>query len=124
PDDVFVVRGNGAKHLVGRAGMITEESPGLIFPDLFIRVPLDQTVLLPDYFVHAWNSPRLRAEIEDTAKTTSGIWKINQGHIAALSVPVPPLTEQRRIVAHLDGFQSKLDALNHHQAETAAELDA
>jgi type I site-specific restriction endonuclease len=31
---------------------------------------------------------------------------------------------KRRIVAYLDNLQSKLDALQHHQAVTAAELDA
>jgi len=122
--DVFIVRGNGAKHLVGRAGKAAETRPGVIFPDLFIRVPLDHHVLDPDYFVSVWNSPRMRTKIEEAAKTTSGIWKINQGHIAAMSIPVPPLAEQRRIVGYLQGIQSKVDTLRRHQAETGAELDA
>jgi len=37
---------------------------------------------------------------------------------------LPPLTEQRCIVAHLERLQSKTDALKRHQTETAAELDA
>lgn len=44
--------------------------------------------------------------------------------IRALRIPVPPIEEQRRIVAYLDNLQSKLTALQRHQAETAAELDA
>ena len=44
--------------------------------------------------------------------------------IRALRIPVPPIEEQRRIIAYLDGLQSKLDALKRHQAETAAELNA
>jgi len=34
------------------------------------------------------------------------------------------LSEQRRIVEHLDGLQAKVDALKKLQAETAAELAA
>jgi type I restriction enzyme S subunit len=62
----------------------------------------------------------MRDIIEEAAKTTSGIWKINQGHIASFSIPLPGLEEQHRIVAYLDGMQSKLDALKRHQAQTAA----
>jgi type I restriction enzyme S subunit len=36
----------------------------------------------------------------------------------------PPLSAQRRIVAELDGLQTKVDAVKRLQAETAVELDA
>jgi restriction endonuclease S subunit len=39
------------------------------------------------------------------------------GRLRAAEIPVPPLPEQRRIVA-------EVDALKRLQAETAAELDA
>jgi type I restriction enzyme S subunit len=41
-----------------------------------------------------------------------------------LEISLPPLPEQRRIVAYLDGLQAKVDALSCLQAETGAELDA
>ena len=66
----------------------------------------------------------MREFIEESAKTTSGIWKINQSHIASASIPVYPLHEQHRIVAYLDGLQAQVDALKKLQAQTAAELDA
>ncbi len=49
---------------------------------------------------------------------------ISQGRVKALKIPVPPLAEQRKIVAELDALQAKVDALKRLQAETAAELDA
>jgi len=49
---------------------------------------------------------------------------VNIKHIRKVKINLPPLLEQRRVVAHLDALQSKLDALKRHQAETAAELDA
>ncbi len=122
--DVFVVRGNGSKRLVGRAGMVEENIPGTIFPDLFIRVPLDKNQIIPEFFVAWWNSQKMRDLIEETAKTTSGIWKINQGHIASFSIPILSLPEQRCIVAHLDELQAKIDALKKLQARTGEELDA
>ena len=44
--------------------------------------------------------------------------------IRELPIPVPPLAEQRQIVAELDALQAEVDALKRLQAETAAELDA
>jgi len=122
--DVFVVRGNGSKNLCGMAGLVAEDSDSVIFPDLFIRVPIPVQVMLPEFFVASWNSATTREVIEDKAKTTSGIWKINQGHISSTVIQVPPLSEQRRIVADLDDLQKQMDSLKALQAETSAELDA
>jgi type I restriction enzyme S subunit len=41
-----------------------------------------------------------------------------------LPVKIPPLAEQRRIVAELDALQAEVDTLKRLQAGTAAELDA
>ncbi|MCB0046671.1 MAG: restriction endonuclease subunit S [Caldilineaceae bacterium] len=124
PGDVYVVRGNGSLDLVGRAGIIDNIVDDLIFPDLFIKVPLQDTPLMPEFFVRWWNSAHMRSKIKAAAKTTSGIWKINQGHISSFMVPLPSVTEQRRIVAHLDVLQAKVDAVKDLQAATQAELNA
>src|SRR5207245_6938310 len=107
--DVFIVRGNGSKELVGRAGQIQEECSGVIFPDLFIRVPLDQTKIIASFFVAVWNSKEVRTIIEEVAKTTSGIWKINQRHIASTSVPAPPISQQGPSAPHHGGPQATVD---------------
>jgi type I restriction enzyme S subunit len=49
---------------------------------------------------------------------------LNLTNICALSLPIPPLPEQRRIVAELDALQAEVDALKRLQAETSVELDA
>lgn len=102
PGDVFVVRGNGSRKLVGQAGRMHDDAVGLIFPDLFIRLTLDSTRIDPDYFVLAWNAPGNRSVIEDTARTTSGIWKISQRDIARIALAVPPLPAQGDLVRRLE----------------------
>ena len=57
-------------------------------------------------------------------KTTAGNIGISGGNAKSFVVPVPPLVEQRRIVAELDALQAEVDALKRLQAETATELDA
>ena len=48
----------------------------------------------------------------------------NGAMIKDLKIALPPLAEQRQIVAELDALQAEVDALKRLQAETAAELDA
>ena len=50
--------------------------------------------------------------------------KLNRKQLFGFEFFHPPLPEQRRIVAYLDGLQAQVDALKKLQSETAAELDA
>jgi len=70
------------------------------------------------------NSPKTREVIESFCATTAGNIGISATALKTIPVSVPPLPEQRRIVAHLDALQAKVDSLKALQAQTAAELDA
>jgi type I restriction enzyme S subunit len=122
--DVFVVRGNGSKALVGRAGLVQETRPGTIFPDLFIKVPLDPKVILGSYFVEVWNSRQVRNVIEDRVRTTSGIWKINQAQLAAILIPVPPLNYQEEAIGRFSALHAKLHDLSKTRAQASVEIKA
>jgi type I restriction enzyme, S subunit len=50
--------------------------------------------------------------------------KLNQQQMFAYEMNFPSAQEQRRIVAHLDDLQSKVDSLKVLQSQSAAELDA
>jgi type I restriction enzyme S subunit len=84
---------------------------------------LNKERLLPKFAEYMLNSSRLRAY---SAEGTRGVGNKNLvlKFIREFPMPGPPMSEQRRIVAYLDGLQAKVDALKRLQAETAAELDA
>lgn len=71
------------------------------------------------YLVHALTSLDLRQQANQAAQPV-----VSQKKINPVRIPVPPLPEQRRIVAELDALQAEVDALKRLQAETAAELKA
>jgi type I restriction enzyme S subunit len=48
--------------------------------------------------------------------------KLTQGAMRSILIPLPPLAEQHRIVAHLQAVQEKIKALKETQAATEAEL--
>ena len=71
------------------------------------------------YLVHALSNLDLRQQANQAAQPV-----VSQKKINPMEIPVPPLSEQHRIVTHLEALQTKLDAIKGLQSETAAELDA
>ena len=63
------------------------------------------------FFSYVWNSRLLREQIEGTARTTAGIYKINQGHILDFMVPLCSLSEQEVVVERLSVILSTIDAM-------------
>jgi type I restriction enzyme S subunit len=58
-------------------------------------------MILDDFLRLVWNSAELRADIEGRARTSAGIYKINQTNLAEVKVPVPSLQGQQRITVRL-----------------------
>lgn len=99
--DVLVMRGNGSFDLVGSAGIVDEEPPdGCIYPDILIRLR-SGTAIRPRYLVSILNSRPLRAQVETSARTAAGIWKVSGGSLAAFQIPLPGVEEQDAILQHV-----------------------
>lgn len=110
-DDFLVARGNGSLSLVGRGGLVEAEPDPVAYPDTLIRVRLDRQRINLRYFRLVWNSTLIRRQIESVARTTAGIYKINQNDLHLIVLPVPPLAEQERIVAEVERRFSVLDEM-------------
>lgn len=107
--DFLLSRGNGSKHLVGRGGLVPEHTFEVAFPDTMVRLRVDQNLGYPDYFSLVWQSRVIRQQIEDSVRTTAGIYKINQEHIKGFSIPLPGIAEQKEIVNRLQKILSIVD---------------
>jgi type I restriction enzyme S subunit len=86
-------------------------------------VRADETKIEKRFLLKALNAPIIR---EQAAKAAKGAAHphVNLKDIRVFGLPVPPLANQRRILAELDDLQAQVDALKRLQAETATELDA
>ncbi len=91
--DVFVVRGNGSPHLVGRSAIAIRDESNVIFNDLLIRLRFNEFVI-PEFANFVLHSAKVREQILRSAKTAAGIWKINQQHLGRLRIPTPTIDEQ------------------------------
>lgn len=124
-DDVFIVRYNGDINRVAKPGIYkATDGSRAVYPDKLMRLRPDKNKMLPDFLVFALNARSVRDQIEQLGKTTAGNIGISGGNAKSFVVPVPPLSEQGRIVAELDKLQAEVDAMKRLQAQTAAELDA
>ncbi|MFI1923223.1 restriction endonuclease subunit S [Streptomyces sp. NPDC020377] len=106
--DFLLSRGNGSKHLVGRGGVVRSSAVSVAFPDTMIRVRPNPDLISVSYLRLLWDSPVVRRQIEARVRTTAGIYKINQAILEVISLPLPPLAEQYRIVQVLEEQLSRL----------------
>lgn len=123
--DLLITRSN-TPDLVGHAAIYDGSPEPCIYPDLMMRLVVDEG-RATKRFVHYWlRSVPVREYIGRNAKGTSpSMKKISQPTV--MSIPFPsnlPVQEQQRVVSYLDELQAKVDSLKQLQSETAAELDA
>lgn len=117
--DFYICRGNGNKSLVGVGVFSAREHHDLVFPDTVIAGTVDENKVALGYLFYAWKMPFMRRQIDDGARTTNGIYKINQQVIQNLQIPLPPLSLQREFVA----IAEKADKTKAALKKSIADLD-
>ena len=122
--DVLIIEGNGSADQIGRTALFRGEIENCVHQNHVIRIRPDKRRVLPEFLNTFLNSPAGQEAVQGQSRTSSGLRSLSVGRIKSICVPVPPLSEQRRIVSELDALQAQVDALKRLQAETAAELDA
>ncbi|MDO4857798.1 MAG: hypothetical protein Q4A17_07625 [Thermoguttaceae bacterium] len=111
--EFYMCRGNGNKSLEGTAVYSQEDHDDLIFPDTVIAAHIDSSVVLLPYLFIAWKMPSVRRQIEESARTTNGTYKINQTVLSNIELIVPPLAKQKEFVSFADqSDKSKFPVVN------------
>jgi type I restriction enzyme S subunit len=81
------------------------------FAGYLVRVRLSVENLLVRFVWLAMNTDHVRNQIEKPIRSAVGLKNVNSTELAALSIPVPPLGEQHRIVAKVDELMTLCDRL-------------
>lgn len=108
---------------VGRVSVYRKGlEPGFVSQHVGIcRLP--QNEVEPEFALWGLRGPSGQAQLLGQ-RYGQGKPGLNLSNIRMLSLPFPPLPEQRRIVSELNALQVNVNALKRLQAEAAAELDA
>lgn len=122
--DFLIARGNGSLRLLGRGSLVRDDPDEVAYPDTAIRARAARKVMTPEFLDVAWNSTRTRVQIEEMARTTAGIYKVNQKQLAAVRLPVPSMADQGRIVGRMAEIDEQAgrshDAFEHARTRGAA----
>ncbi|MFC7386947.1 restriction endonuclease subunit S [Sphaerisporangium rhizosphaerae] len=109
--DLIVSRAN-TRELVGSAAVVEGDFPRLMLCDKLYAFSLDERRADSRFVATALGSRRWRDLIELEATGAShSMLNISQSDIVNLPMPLPPVDEQRRIIAHLDSETAKIDQL-------------
>ena len=101
--DVLMCRTNGSVNLVGKTAVVsTELEPYHSFASYLLRFRLIETEMMPKWF-HIYATSQLgRVFIEQHAASSAGQNNVSLSLIHRMPIPLPPLAEQRRIVAEVE----------------------
>jgi type I restriction enzyme S subunit len=94
---------------VGETAIVREAREFVVASSLVIISP-DPRRLHADYLAYVLASKSARDQATSMMRG-AGLPRLSVGNLARLEVPLPPLEEQRRIVAHLDDQTAKIDTL-------------
>ena len=120
--EFYMCRGNGNKSLVGIGVYSPESRPDLVFPDTVIAAGIDTRMICLPYLSAAWKSESVRNQIESSARTTNGTYKINQNIISNIVLVLPPLPLQERFAAFVRQSDKSKFEMEHLLQELTASI--
>jgi type I restriction enzyme S subunit len=120
--DILITRVNGSADIVGNFNLV-DSSVDAIYCDHFIRMRCSNLLILPQYITLIGGTTLVRNQIKNLFISTAGQKTVNQTHISSITIPLPPLAEQRRIVAKVDALMARCDELEALLTERARQQE-
>ncbi|CAP44335.1 restriction endonuclease subunit S [Bordetella petrii] len=108
-DDIVMSMAN-SRELVGKVAVVSEMPVNEATFGGFLGV-LRTHKVAPLYVLHLLNTSYARSSLIDAASQTTNIANISLGKLNPFLVPVPPISEQHRIVAKIDELMARCDEL-------------
>ena len=118
-NDLLMTEG-GDWDKVGRAAIWKAEIPVCLHQNHVFRARMRSAELAPFWFERYFNSPVGRGYFESASKQTTNLASINMRQVRSCPIPLPPLAEQRRIVAKVEQLMALVDALETQLAASRA----
>ena len=96
-NDLLFVEGNGSPDQIGRVSLWDGSIAPILHQNHLIKARFNGTVL-PEYAMYYFMSDEGRKQILLSASTTSGLYTLSTGKIAAFELPIPPITLQKKFL--------------------------
>ena len=105
-NDIVINRVNSMAYL-GKSALIRNLPETCVYESNMMRISLDTSKIVPEYLIYYLNSSLGLEELRKNAKQAVNQASINQQDVKSVSVPVPSIYEQQKIVDILDNLLSK-----------------
>ena len=115
--DIVIVASTGSKTVIGKAGYVDRELPDTMI-GAFLRICRPVYMATVDYLHCIFDSKFYRKHIRDLSQGTN-INNVKESYITEFIIPLPPLAEQKRIVAKIEELLPYID--RYEQAWTRLE---
>ncbi|WP_435738954.1 restriction endonuclease subunit S [Cellulosimicrobium sp. PMB13] len=109
-DGDFLVSRANTLPLVGSAALVRSPRGRLMLSDKIFRTRVDETKAVPEYVAAVFRTRSSRAQIESGATGAShSMQNVGQDTIRELLIPLPPIKEQREVVARIEAESARID---------------
>jgi type I restriction enzyme, S subunit len=108
--DLLIVEGNGSKSQIGRLAIWDGSIKSCVHQNHIIKVRLVD-VKMSKWILYWLQSYEGRHFVELVASSTSGLYTLSVNKVGDLPIPLPPLAEQKRIVAEVERRLSVVEEL-------------
>ncbi len=115
--DFLICTSSGSNHLVGKAAVVEVDSPRTCFGAFCSTFRPNDLEMVP-YLSLYFQSPVYRLGIASSSRGI-GINNLRTSDLKSLEIPIPPLAEQKRIVAKVDELMALCDELEEKQQRKA-----
>lgn len=122
--DILTIRSNGSVDLVGKCALISKKDECYLYAGYLIRLRPIINKVNPKYLINILTSIDLRNQIEDKAKSTSGVNNINSEELSTLKIQLPPLEEQHQIVQEIESRLSVADKMEESIAHSLLQAES
>jgi len=99
--DLLIVEGNGSPDQIGRLAIWDGSITPCVHQNHLIKVRL-QTGCIPGWAMSWLMSPDGRRQVKNVASSTSGLYTLSIGKISSMTIPLPPINEQTRIISEIE----------------------
>ena len=107
PEDILVVRSNGSANLVGRFIYIDKLLKDTSYSGFTIRIRTNSKKINQKYLCYCLRTESVRDAITKDPKGAN-IKSVNQTMLSSISVPLPPIEEQLRIMDQAEKLEKEI----------------
>lgn len=108
--DIIVTKSSGSPHLVGLPALFEENSDGktYLFSNFTLRLRPNLHKVVPKFLFYYLSGEKAASDRKGMAQDTTGLRNLKVKEYLSQSIPIPPLDEQRRIVARLEAILDQI----------------